>query len=241
MPAPLYKRIVLKISGEALGGKAGHGYDWDVVQGLCRDIDRLVRDGIQVAMVIGGGNILRGRELNPDRLDRNTADTMGMLATVMNGLALRASLQRQGVTARLMSALQVSQAAQLYEPFSAKKYLERGEVLILSGGTGHPFFSTDTGAALRAAELGAEALLKATNVPGVFDRDPHKFTTAKLFARLSYQSVIEKGLGVMDLTAVTLCKENSIPIRVFDLREKEALIKVCSDSAVGTIISAKDE
>lgn len=237
MKGPLYKRIVLKLSGGALGDRAGL-YDWSVVNNLCNDLGRLVQEGILIAVVVGGGNILRGRELDRGQLDRDTADTMGMLATVMNGLALREALQRHGVPVKLMSALHVSQAAELYEPFSAKKYLEDGYVLVLSGGTGHPFFSTDTGAALRAAELGADALLKATNVPGVFDRDPHRYTTAKIYTKLTYQQVIKQELGVMDLTAITLCKDNLIPVRVFDLLEKDALVNVCFDRSIGTTITA---
>ena len=237
MPGPLYKRIVLKLSGEALGGK-NTTYDWDVVNNLCNDLGSLVQKGVQIAVVVGGGNILRGRELSRSQLSRNTADTMGMLSTVMNGLTLREALQRHGVSVKLMSALQVPQAAQPYEPFSANKYLAEGDVLILSGGTGHPFFSTDTGAALRAAELGADALLKATNVPGVFDRDPKKFTTAKMYTRLTYEQVIRQELGVMDLTAVTLCKDNMIQVRVFGLNEKNALVNICFDKDLGTTITA---
>ena len=237
MAGPLYKRIVLKLSGEALGGK-GTPYDWGVVNNLCNDLGSLVQKGIQIAVVVGGGNILRGRGLDRSQLDRNTADTMGMLATIMNGLALREALQRHGVPVKLMSALQVPQAAQAYDPFIANKHLADGDVLILSGGTGHPFFSTDTGAALRAAELGADALLKATNVPGVFDRDPKRYTTAKMYTRLTYDQVIRQELGVMDLTAVTLCKDNMIQVRVFGLNEKNALVNICFDKALGTTITA---
>jgi len=237
MAEPLYRRVLLKLSGGALGSKTGL-YDWPVVNSLCEDIGRLVQGGVSVAVVVGGGNILRGRELDPKQLDRNTADTMGMLATVMNGLALRETLQRQGVPVKLMSALHVDQAAQAYDPFIAGKYLKKGYVLILSGGTGHPFFSTDTGAALRAAELRADALLKATDVPGVFDRDPQKDENAKMYRQLTFQQVIEQELGVMDLTAITLCKDNSIPVRVFGLQLKHALINVCFNEGMGTTIKS---
>ena len=241
MQKPLYKRLVLKLSGEALGGKSGKGYDWDVIDGLAVAIGKLRHMGIKVAVVTGGGNILRGRELDKHRLGRNAADSMGMLATVMNGIALREAFERNGLPTRLLTALHVPQVAQPYDPFIANKIMDAGEVIILSGGTGHPYFSTDTGAALRAAELRAEVLLKATNVPGVFDCDPRRFTTAQLFSFLSYQEVIDRELGVMDLTAVTICKENNIIIRVFDFHNPSALVDVCTDRDLGTTIGSKQK
>ena len=241
MPGSLYKRIVLKLSGEALGGKNGKGYDWDFVEGLAVTVGKLRRMGVQVALVTGGGNILRGRELDGQQLGRNAADSMGMLATVMNGIALREVFVRQGIATRLMTAFHVPQAAQAYDPFVANKALDAGKVLVISGGTGHPFFSTDTGAALRAAELHADVLLKATNVPGVFDRDPRRYTTAQLFSFLSFQEVIDRELGVMDITAVTICKENRITIRVFDFSNPSVLVDVCLDGGLGTTIGAKQE
>jgi len=239
MTEVLYKRIVLKLSGEALGGDAGQGFDWTFVEGLCSALEEVRKTGIQVAVVTGGGNILRGREIKGPRIGRNAADTMGMMATLINGIALREMFEALDIPVCLMTALQAPHVAPAYNPFDAVKALNGGNVLVISGGTGHPFFSTDTGAALRAAELGADALLKATNVPGVFDRDPTKFTTARMFSTLTYEEVIERELGVMDLTAITLCKENHIPIRVFDLRNPWFLLDVCSNNDLGTTIGAE--
>ena len=232
----LYKRILLKLSGEVLGGESGEGFDWEVIDRICGSIKTLRSAGVQVAVVVGGGNILRGRQVPRERLDRNSADYMGMLATVMNGLVMLRHLQRIGLNARLFSALEVPQVADLYRIDDVKSALEKGEVAILAGGTGHPHFTTDTGAALRAAELGADVVLKGTNVEGVYTSDPHKDPDARLIKRISYKEVIEKGLGVMDLTAVSLCMNAGIPVKVFSILDPSNIVRVCFDESIGTLI-----
>jgi uridylate kinase len=232
----VYRRVLLKVSGEALGGEAGFGLDPGMLAHVTRQVSGARDLGVEVAIVVGGGNFLRGVTLSAAGFDRVTGDRMGMLATLLNALALAASFTRAGFGAVAMSAVEASGAIDPYRREAADRALTGGQVVVLAGGTGNPFFSTDSAAALRAAELGAQALLKATKVDGVYDRDPVRDPTATRFDALTYQAVIERSLGVMDLTAVTLCRENSIPIVVFDLFADGALSAVLEGQAVGTTI-----
>ena len=231
-----YRRVILKLSGEMLRGSRDFGIDPEALGWFALRIDEARRTGTQLGVVIGGGNIIRGTEAGECGLERRTADSMGMLATVINGLALRSALGKIGVPVRLFSAVNAGMLVEPYTPDRAVAQLEKGRVVILAGGTGSPFFSTDTAAALRAAETGAEAILKATKVDGVYSSDPEKDPRAKKFDSISYVEVIEKRLGVMDLTAVSLCMENSISIIVFSLYVEGNLKKALTGGKVGTVI-----
>jgi uridylate kinase len=233
-----YQRVLLKLSGEALGGEGGQGIDPDAVARVARQLAHVAELGVEVAVVVGGGNILRGARFSAMGTSRANADYMGMLGTLINGLALTDAVERFGREARLVSALDVTEVA---EPFVRRKaiaHLERGRVVVLAAGTGNPFFTTDTAAALRAAELGCEVLLKATKVDGVYSADPKKDARASRFARLSYMEVLNRGLEVMDSTAITLCMENKLPVVVFDLFEEGNIERVCKGEGLGTLISA---
>ena len=231
-----YQRVLLKLSGEALGGPSGAGLDAEVLRFVTEQLRAVGELGAEVAIVVGGGNFLRGAQLSAAGFDRVQGDRMGMLATVLNALALAGSFQQAGVPARALSAIEVRGVVDLYRREVADEALRAGEVVVLAGGTGNPFFSTDSAAALRAAELGAGALLKATKVDGVYDRDPVGDPSAQRFEALTYQHVIERSLGVMDLTAVTVCKENGIPIVVFDVHRDGALSQLVRGEPVGTTI-----
>lgn len=234
---PKYRRILLKLSGEALGD-TGAGLDPKRVRPICRQIATLVRARVQVAIVVGGGNIIRGRTLVQSGITPTSADTMGMLATVINGVALQNVLENAGIPTRLQSAISMRTVA---EPFIRRRcvsHLEDGKVVILTAGTGHPYFTTDTAAALRAREIGAEVLLKATNVDGVYDDDPNKNAHAKLQRKLTYDTVLHNDLKVMDATAVTLCREGKMPIIVFNLLKSGSICKVVYGSRIGTTIGA---
>ena len=235
---PKYQRILLKLSGEALGD-AGAGLDPKRVKPICRQIATLVKAGVQVAIVVGGGNIIRGRTLvQSGIITPASADTMGMLATVINGVALQDILENVDIPTRLQSSISMRAVA---EPFIRRRcvsHLEDGKVVILTAGTGHPYFTTDTAAALRAREIGAEVLLKATNVDGVYDDDPNKNTNAKLMRKLTYEHVLHNDLKVMDATAVTICREGKIPIIVFNLLKSGSISKVVYGSRIGTTIGA---
>ena len=233
---PLYKRVLIKLSGEVLGGSAGGGFDWQVIDLISESIKEIADSGIQIGIVVGGGNILRGRQIPADRLDRNNADFVGMLATVMNGVVLKEHLGRLDMVVELFSALHVPAVANEYTIGKARQAIEQGRVVILSGGTGHPYFSTDTGAALRAAELGAEVVLKGTNVDGVYTADPKKNPDATKIKEITYQDVIERQLGVMDLTAVSLCMQAGISVRVFSILDPLNLVRVCFEPDIGTLI-----
>ena len=232
-----YHRILLKLSGEVLAGELGYGIDPVVVGRIADQLREVNALGVELAIVIGGGNIFRGVSRGPaHRLDRATADYMGMLATVMNALALQSALEAQGVPTRVQSAIEMRQLAEPYIRRRAIRHLEKKRVVILACGTGNPYFSTDTAAALRAMEIGAEVILKGTKVDGVYDRDPMKDRGATMFSRLTFFDVIEKGLAVMDSTAVTLCMENRLPIIVFNLKEKDNIKRIVCGEALGTVV-----
>ena len=229
-----YKRVILKLSGEVLAGKKGFGIDDDVVADVAGYVKKLADSGVEVGVVIGAGNFWRGR--SNKRMARTTADYMGMMGTVMNSLAMSDSLKYQGVANRMMSAISMTPLAECYNREKAVGYLEAGEVVIFAAGTGSPFFSTDTTAALRAAEMDAELILLAKRVDGVYDSDPATNPNAKKYESLSYSEVLSKKLGVMDFTAITLCMDNNIPIAVFDLNKPENILKACAGDNVGTIV-----
>ncbi len=232
--AAVYKRILLKLSGEVLAGEKGHGFDFDVINEVCSYIKMCVDEGVQVGVVVGGGNFWRGR--SSGSMDRTRADNIGMLATTMNSLALADTLISQDVDARVMTAIEMNKIAEPFVRDNAVRHLEKGRVVIFGCGTGSPFFSTDTTAALRAAEIGADIILKATNVDGVYDKDPNKFADAVKFDTLSHTDVLSKGLAVMDATAASLCRDNKIAILVFNLSQPENIIKAVRGESIGTIV-----
>lgn len=230
-----YKRVLLKLSGEALAGESGFGLDFNVAKRIALEIKELVDMGIQVGAVVGGGNIWRGR--SGQGMDRTTADYMGMLATCINGLALQDSLEQVGVDTRVQTAIEMKAVAEPYIRRRAVRHLEKGRVVIFSAGTGNPYFSTDTTAALRAAEIEAEVILLAKKVDGVYDKDPHKYADAKKYDKLSYLEILDQGLQVMDSTATTLCMDNNIPILVFGLDEPGNIRKAVNGENIGTLVS----
>ncbi|HCW04681.1 MAG TPA: UMP kinase [Clostridium sp.] len=230
-----YKRIMLKLSGEALAGPQGYGIDFEVATRIAKEIKELVDMGIEVGAVVGGGNIWRGR--NGTGMDRTTADYMGMLATCINAMALQDSLESIGVMTRVQTAIEMREVAEPYIRRRAMRHLEKGRVVIFAAGTGNPYFSTDTTAALRAAEIEADVILLAKKVDGVYDKDPHKYQDAKKFDKLTYIQVLEKGLQVMDSTATSLCMDNNIPIIVFSLDEPGNIKKAAKGEKFGTIVS----
>ncbi len=231
---PVYKRILLKLSGEVLAGDKGTGIDFDKVTEVCKSIKECVDLGVQIAVVVGGGNFWRGRTSKD--MDRATADYMGMLATVMNALALQDAFLALGVPARVQTAIEMREVAEPYARRKALSHLEHGDVVIFGAGTGNPFFSTDTTAALRAAEIDADVILLAKNIDGVYDSDPALNPDAKMFSELTHMEVVEKDLKVMDLTAATLCKDNNIKIHVFAIAEEGNVLKAIAGEKIGTII-----
>lgn len=239
MARSIYKRIVLKLSGEALQGKKPHGVDQQILVSIARQI-REIRDlKVDVAVVLGAGNIFRGQENTASRgldMDRSVADYMGMLATVINGLALQDVLEKTGMPTRVMTAIEMQRVAEPYIRRKAIRHLEKGRVVIFVAGTGNPYFTTDTTAALRAMEIGADAILKATKVDGVYSDDPFKVKNAKKFDKLKYIDVLKKGLKVMDATAVSLCMDNKLPIVVFNLNEKGNIKRVILGEKIGTVV-----
>jgi len=235
MNSSKYKRIMLKLSGEALSGESGFGIDFNVTKRISEEIKELVDMGIEVGAVVGGGNIWRGR--NGEDMDRTTADYMGMLATCINALALQDSLENIGVDTRVQTAIAMHQVAEPYIRRRAMRHLEKKRVVIFAAGTGNPYFSTDTTAALRAAEIEADAILLAKKVDGVYDKDPNKYSDATKFDKLSYIEVLEKGLQVMDSTATSLCMDNNIPIVVFGLETPNNIKRVIMGEKIGTIVS----
>lgn len=239
MAKPVYRRVLLKLSGEALLGKEVSGIDREMARAICGEIAEVRRLGVQVALVVGGGNFLRGEALSQRGISRVTGDAMGMIATIMNGLALRDLFEKEGLPARVQSAVLMPQVVEPVNPETARKHLEENRVVIFTGGTGNPFFSTDTAAALRALEIGADVLLKATKVDGVFDRDPVKFTDARRFDQITYGDVLEKNLRVMDQTAVALCRENRLPVVVFNMGKKGNIRRVVCGEPTGTIIGGE--
>ena len=231
-----YKRVLLKLSGEALMGDAGYGIDPKVVEDLAAQMKQIVDDGIEVAVTVGGGNIFRGMAGSAEGMDRSQADYIGMLATCMNALALHDGFERAGIPTRVMSAIEMRQVAETYIRRRAIRHLEKGRVVIFAAGTGNPYFTTDTTAALRALEIGAECLMKATKVDGIYDCDPVKNPDAKRYDRISYIDVLAKGLHVMDSTATSLCMDNKMPILVFDLTVNGNISRVLKGENVGTTV-----
>jgi uridylate kinase len=229
-----YKRVMLKLSGEALGGKKGFGFDFEMANAIAVQIKELIDMGVQVGVVVGGGNIWRGRDAN--EMDRTTADYMGMMATCINALALQDSLERNGVQTRVQTAIEMKEVAEPFIRRRAMRHLEKGRVVIFAAGTGNPYFSTDTTASLRAAEIEAEVILLAKNVDGVYDKDPNKHSDAVKFDSLKYIQVLEKGLQVMDSTATSLCMDNNIPIIVFALNKPENIKRVILGEKLGTLV-----
>lgn len=229
-----YKRVLLKISGEALSGSNGFGLNFDVIENICKQVKACVSMGVQVAIVVGGGNFWRGRE--GEKMDRVRADHMGMLATAINALAIADSLESLGVQARVQTGIEMSKIAEPYIRGKAERHLTKGRVVIFGCGTGNPYFSTDTAAALRAAEINADVILLAKRIDAVYDSDPKTNPDAKRFDEISYIDVLNRGLGVMDSTATSLCMDNNIPIHVFGLSEPENIIKAIKGEKIGTIV-----
>src|SRR6266403_5581650 len=236
MAEPVYRRVVIKLSGEYLAGSHSFGIDQPTVDRIADDLIAAQKLGVEVAVVIGGGNIVRGVEVSSRGVSRPTGDTMGMLANVMNCLALEAAIERKGTPARTLSAFVLPEISELFTRGATHKYLAEGRIVLLGGGTGNPFFTTDTTAVLRAAEIGAEAVLKATNVDGVYSADPKKDKNAARYDRLSHQEAIERNLKVMDTTAFALARENRMPIIVFSIREKGAIAAVLRGKGRATVV-----
>lgn len=236
---PKYKRVVLKLSGEALAGEAGFGIEPSVLKDIADQVKEVVDVGAQVAIVVGGGNIWRGVSGSAKGMDRATADYMGMLATVINALALQDALEAEGLQVRVQSAIEMKAVAEPYIRRRAIRHLEKGRVVIFAAGTGNPYFSTDTAAALRAAEIEAEIILMAKRVDGVYDADPRTNPEAKKYHRLNYIDILNQGLGVMDATAASLCMDNDIPIIVFDLTKNGNILKAISGHDIGTFIGGE--
>ncbi|MGC8763567.1 MAG: UMP kinase [Acidobacteriota bacterium] len=233
------QRILLKLSGEALMGPERHGIDRDAVATVAEEVVEIHAMGVSVALVVGGGNIFRGNEGQELGLDRVTADHMGMLATVINGLALQDALERKGVSTRLQTAIAMHAIAEPYIRRRAVRHLEKGRIVIFAAGTGNPYFTTDSAAALRAIEIKAELLLKATKVDGIYSADPLKDPSARKYARISYLEALEKGLRVMDATAISLCMENRIPIRIFDLFARGNIRRIVEGEEVGSLVGGE--
>lgn len=231
---PKYKRILLKLSGEALAGNKGTGLDTDTILQYCKSIKKCVDAGVEIGIVVGGGNFWRGR--SSGSMDRTRADHIGMLATVMNSLALADALEQLDVPVRVQTAISMQQIAEPYIRLKAMRHLEKGRVVIFGCGTGNPFFSTDTASALRAAEIDAEIIFKATKVDGVYDSDPKKNPDAKRFTQITYSEVLNRNLEVMDATATALCKDNGIPILVFSLDDSDNILKAAMGENIGTIV-----
>lgn len=238
---PIYRRVLIKLSGEALEGSQESGIHPETLEAVASELAEVSRLGVQLALVLGGGNIFRGLAGSASGMDRPTADAMGMLATVINCLAVEDALRRQGVSACTFSALPVGAAARPFSRRDALKCLDRGEVVVLGAGTGNPYFTTDSAAALRALELDTDALFKGTKVDGIYDKDPKQHDDARRFSRLSYNEILERKLGVMDLTAVTLCRENDMPLQVFNMQVPGNIKRVMVGEDVGTKVVQQGE
>ncbi len=238
MTKPAYKRILLKLSGESLAGDAKFGIDGKIIADVAAEIKQISEQGVELAIVIGGGNFFRGMQAASKGMDRVGSDYIGMLATAMNGLALQQALTAQGLESRVLSAIHIVGVAEPYIRARALKHLNNKNVVIFSAGTGNPMFTTDTAASLRALEINADVIIKATRVDGVYDSDPEKNPDAKRYDTLSYEQVIQQQLGVMDLTAITLCRENNMPIQVLNFHETGNLLRAVSGEPVGTLIGA---
>ncbi len=231
-----YQRVLLKLSGEVFGGQKGTGFDWQVIDQLASQIKDIKRLGVDVALVVGGGNIFRGTRAAPPGMDRVAADHMGMLGTVINAICLQDALERQHLETRVMTAIEMRAIAEPYIKRRAERHLAKGRVVIFAAGTGNPYFTTDTAAALRASEIGAGVLIKATKVDGVYDKDPVSNPDARRYDRLTYDEVLRQNLKVMDVTAVAFCKENSIPILVLSIADEAGLIRAIRGEPVGTFV-----
>jgi len=236
---PIYSRIVLKLSGESFQGSQGYGIDAETVHAIAHEVKEVSDLGIQRASIVGGGNIFRGARQKSLAIDRATGDYMGMLATVINGLALQDALEKQGVVTRLLSAIDMAQVAEPFIRRRAMRHLEKGRVVIFAAGTGNPYFSTDTAAALRAMEIKAHVILKATRVDGIYDADPEKVSNAKMFERITYLDVIQKGLAVMDSTAISLCMDNRMPIIIFNMNKPGNIRRAVLGEKVGSTVTAE--
>ncbi|MGO9240023.1 MAG: UMP kinase [Bryobacteraceae bacterium] len=234
--APRYKRILLKLSGEVLAGGAGFGIDAERVRSLSEEIAEVARLGVQLGLVIGAGNFFRGVAAAASQMDRVTADNMGMLATIINCLALQDALEKQGIPTRVMTAIQMNQVAEPYIRRRAIRHLEKGRIVVFGGGTSNPYFSTDSAGSLRALEIQADLLAKATSVDGVYDRDPKKHADAIRYEEISYSEVLARNLAVMDASAVAMCRDNKLPIRVFDLTRRGNIMRLSMGEPVGTVI-----
>ncbi len=235
---PVYQRIVVKLSGESLSGPDSYGIHAETIQNIAREVKKLHDLRVEVAIIVGGGNIFRGARQQGLAIDRATGDYMGMLATVINGLALQDALEKAGCKTRLMSAIEMHQVAEPFIRRRAARHLEKQRVVIFAGGTGNPYFSTDTAAALRAMEIKAQVILKATRVDGIYDADPEKFPQAKMFDRITYIDVLQRGLSVMDSTAISLCMDNKMPIVVFNMSVPGNLQRVVLGERVGSTVTA---
>ncbi len=233
---PAYKRVLLKLSGEALMGTQGYGISAEIIGQIAEELAEIARLGVQLAIVVGGGNIFRGLSESSKGMDRASADYVGMLATVMNAVSLQDAIERLGVVTRVQSAIPMSQLAEPYIRRRAMRHLEKERVVIFGAGTGNPFFTTDTAAALRAMEIGAEVLLKATKVDGVYDKDPRKHDDARRYQQVTYTDALRQDLGVMDATAFALCRDNELPITVFDMTQRGNIKRVVCGEPVGTLI-----
>ena len=236
MSEPVFSRVLLKLSGEVLANKYGFGIDPEKVAYLAEQIKPIYKSNIDIGLIIGAGNIFRGMEAAAGGMDRVTGDYLGMLATIMNAIALQDSLEKIGCQTRTLSAINITQIAEPYIRRRAIRHMEKGRIVIIAGGTGNPFFTTDSAAALRATELGSDILLKGTKVDGVYNKDPEKYTDAKKYKKLTYNKVIQDNLRVMDMTAITLCKENNIPIKVFNIKNSGDLLDIVMGSKIGTTI-----
>jgi len=236
MKRPRYKRILLKISGEILTGEKGFGIDPEIIRQIAQEIKEVVSLGVEVAIVIGGGNIFRGVAASSKGMDRATADYMGMLATVLNGLALQDALEKMEVHTRVQTAIEMKKVAEPFIQRRAIRHLEKGRVVIFAAGTGNPYFTTDTAATLRAVEIKADIILKATKVDGVYDRDPVQYADAMMYDKISYTDVLTKNLKVMDATAISLCRDNGLPLSVFNLQKTGNIKRVICGEKVGTIV-----
>jgi uridylate kinase len=236
MPQPAYKRVLLKLSGEALMGSDAFGINRATIEAMVADIGDVSRLGVELAIVIGGGNIFRGLELGAEGMDRATADYMGMMATIMNAMALQDAMRRAGIEARVQSALNVEQVVEPYIRPKAMRYLEEGKVVIFAAGTGNPFFTTDTAAALRGSEMGAQIVLKATKVDGVYSADPKKVPGATRYSTITFDEALNRRLQIMDATAFALCRDQKLPIKVFDIMKPGALRRVVLGEDEGTLV-----
>lgn len=237
MTTPVFKRILLKLSGEALQGEQGYGVCPKVLEAMADELAELPAMGVSVSLVIGGGNIFRGLKASASGMDRTSADYMGMLATVMNAIAVQDALERRGVKTRVLSAIEMKEIAEPYIRRRATRHLEKGRVVIFAAGTGNPYFTTDTAAALRAMEVNSDVLFKGTRVDGVYDKDPEKHDDARRFERISYLDVLSRGLHVMDSTAISLCKENDLPIIVFDMLTPGNIARAVQGERLGTLVA----